>query len=133
MLFLNGQEYLDHFRIELAAGAALDFHPRVRQRKRAAIRTVANHGIERIGDGKNARPQRNLIASQSTWIARTVVELLVRQYNFRGIAKERDADEHVVADFAVRAHDFLFVVIERTRLAEDAIGNGHLSDIVEKR
>src|SRR5215831_242055 len=133
MPFRDGHKHLDDFRIELAAGAALNFLARVRHRQRPAIRPVADHGIERVSNGENARSHRNLIASQPPRVARAVIKLLMREDDFCGIAEERDANQHVVADFAVRAHDFLFVVVERTGLSQNAVRNGHLADIVEKR
>src|SRR6266702_7660004 len=133
MLLRDGQEDFHYFRIELAAGAPFDFLPRVWYRERPPIRPVADHGIERVGDGEDTRPQWNLITSQAPGIARAVKSLLVRKHNFRGIAKKWDANQHVVADFAVCAHDFFFLVGKRAGLSQDAIGNGHLADIVEKR
>src|SRR6516164_824129 len=133
MLLRDRQENFDNLRIELAAGASPDFLPRVWHREGPPIRPVADHGIERVGDGENTRPHRNLIASQAPGIARTVIKLLVREHNLRGIFKKWDANQHVVTDFAVRAHEFLFLVGKRAGFSQDAIGNGHLADVVEKR
>src|SRR5437773_4852245 len=91
MLFRDRHKNFDHFRIELAAGTPLDFLSRMRHRKCPAIRPVANHGVERVSDSKDARPQGNLVGLQAARIAGAVEKLLVRQDNFRGIAKEWDA------------------------------------------
>src|SRR6516225_5831146 len=133
MPFRDRHKHFDYFRVELATGAALDFFARVRHWQRPAVRAVADHGIERIGDGEDARSERNLVSSQPARVAGAVVKLLVREHDFRGIAKKRDANQHVIAAFAMSAHDFLLVLVEGTGLSEDAVGNGHLADVVEKR
>src|SRR5438034_4264547 len=88
MLLRDGQENFHYLRIELAAGASPDFLPGVWHRECPPIRPVADHGIERVGDGEDTRPQRNLITSQAPGIARADKKLLVREHNFRGIAKK---------------------------------------------
>ena len=130
MLLGDGGEDFDDLGIELRAGAAADFFAGVRERKGFAIGAVADHGVERVGDSENTGPEGDLIALEAAGIAGAVVELLVSEDDFGGIAEERDADEHVVADFAVFAHDLLFVVCKGTGFAENAIGDGHLADVV---
>ena len=53
VLLRNGQEDFHHFRIELRAGTAANFFARVRHRKGIAIRAVAQHRVEGIGDGED--------------------------------------------------------------------------------
>ncbi len=69
---------------------------------------------------------------QPARITGAVEIFLVGQHDFGGLAQEWDADQHVVADLAVRAHDRAFVVGQRTGLAQDAVGNGHLADVVQE-
>src|SRR6267142_3464014 len=132
MLLGDRHENFDYFRIELRSRAALDFSPGVRKRQCFAIRPVANHGVEGIGNREDARPERNIVTFQTPRVARAVKKFLVGQHDFGGIAQERDADQHVVADFAVLAHDFFFVFGEWAGFAQDAIGNGHFADIVKE-
>ncbi len=132
MLLRDGCEDFDDFGIELSAGAATNFFDGVRHGQSFAVRAVADHSVQRIGDGEYAGAQRDLIAFEAPRIAGTVVELLVSENDFGGIAKEGDADEHVVANFAVLAHDLFFVVGERAGLAENAVGDSHFADVVEE-
>src|SRR5260370_39527323 len=127
MLYRDGHENLDHFRIEMAAGTGLDFFTRMRHRESPAIGPVANHGVERVGNSKDPCPQWNLLAFQASGITGAVIELLVGKHDFRGIAKKWDANQHVVTDFAGQAHDVLFIVGKWAGLSKNAIGNGQLA------
>jgi hypothetical protein len=133
VLLGNRQKNFDNFGIELRAAAPANFLTRMGKRQRPAIRLVGNHRIERVRDREYPRPQRNLFALQTARIAGSIEEFLVRENNLRGIAEEWDADQHVVADLAVLAHDLLFIVIQGTRFAQDAIRDGHLANVVKKR
>src|SRR5580692_7810666 len=132
VLLRDGGEDFDDFGVELGAGAAANFFAGVGHGESFAVRAVANHGVERIGNGENTGAEGDLITFEAAGVAGAVVELLVSEDDFGGIAEERDADEHVVADFAVLAHDLFFVVGERTGFAENAIGDSHFADVVEE-
>src|SRR6266404_7006540 len=96
-----GHENVDYFGIELGARAALYLSPGVRQRQSFAIRPVADHGIKRIRDSEDARPERDVVVFQAARVSGAVKKFLVRQHDFRGIAEEWDANEPVVANLAV--------------------------------
>jgi len=132
MLFGDGGEDFDDFGVELRAGAAANFFAGVGHRQSAAVGAVTDHGVERVGDRENAGAEGNLVAFQAARIAGAVVELLVSKDDFRRIAEKRDADEHVVADFAVLAHDLLFVIGQRAWFAENAVGDSHFADIMKE-
>src|SRR5712664_2651039 len=70
---------------------------------------------------------------QSTRIAGSIEEFLVRENNFGGIAQERNSRDHVETDFAVPPHDLLFVIGQRPGLSQDAVRDCHFADIVQKR
>ena len=132
VFFWDGGEDFDHFGVELRAGAAANFFASVAHWQGFAVGAVADHGVERISDGENAGAEGDLIAFEAAGVAAPVEEFLVSEDDFGGITQERDADEHVVADFAVRAHDLLFIVGEGPRFAENAVGDGHFADVVEE-
>src|SRR6266478_3812212 len=132
VLLWDSHKDVDDRWIKLASGAALNLVAGMGHGQGAAVGTVADHGIHRIRDGKDARTERNLVALQSPGVTRAVKKLLVRENDFRGVAQKRNANQHVVADLAVYAHDLLFVVVQGARFAQNAIGNGHLADIVEE-
>src|SRR5712692_11605404 len=132
VLLRNGHKHVDYRWVELAAGAALNLFAGMGHRQSSAVRTVADHGIHRIRDGKDARTERNLVALQSPGVTRAVKKLLVSEHDLCGVAQKRNANQHVVADLEVFAHDLFFVVVQGTWFAQDAVGNGHLADIVEE-
>src|SRR5882762_496923 len=132
VLFRNGHKDVDDLRVELAAGATLDLFAGVRHWQGSAIGAVADHGVERIGDGKDPGTERNLFALQSARIAGTVEKLLMCKNDFCRVTQERNADQHVVADFAMFTHFPFFSVVQRTGFAQDTVWDSHLTDIVEK-
>jgi hypothetical protein len=132
VLFWDGEEDFDHFGIELGAGTAADFIARMAHRKSFAVGAVADHGVEGVGDGEDARSEWNFFAAEAAGITGAVKEFLVGENDFGGIAEKGNARQDVVADFAVSAHDLFFVVVERAGFAEDGIGNGHFADVVKE-
>src|SRR5437660_3609184 len=98
----------------------------------AAVGAIADHRIERIGDGKYAGPERDLLTLQSARVTGAIEKFLVSEHDFRGVAKEWNANEHVVADFAVLAHFLLFGVVERPWFAKNTVRDSHLADVMEK-
>src|SRR5258708_13880883 len=133
MLFGNGKENFNHLGIELGARTPLNLLASVRHREGLAIGPVANHSIQGISNRKNARSKRNLVSLQTAGIAGAIEKLLMGEDDLRGIAEERDADQHFVADLTVRTHDLFFLIIQGARFAHDAIWDGHLPDVVKKR
>ena len=132
MAFGNGEKDLHEFRVKLRTSTAANLFARVRHRKGIAIGPVAQHGIESIGDGDDARPERNLFTAQAAWIACTIEELMVSEDDLRGVAQKGNAREHLIADLAVSAHDHFFGVVQRPWLAENFVGDGHFADVVKK-
>src|SRR5260370_11217591 len=133
MLFGNGKENFNHLGIELGARTPLNLRASVLHREGLAIWPVANHGIQGISNRKDARAKRNLVSLQTAGITGAIEKLLMGEDDLRGIAEERDADQHFVADLTVRTHDLFFLIIQGARFAQDAIWDGHLPDVVKKR
>ena len=73
----NSQKSLDHLGIELPLRLPNDFFPGRRVRKRAPIGAIRGHRIQGVGDGKYPGRQRNLIAYQTLWVARTIVAFMM--------------------------------------------------------
>ena len=63
--------------VELAPGLfleALDDHV---QRQRVAVRTLAEHGVERVGHSQQARAQRNILAGHAVRVPLAVIPLVM--------------------------------------------------------
>src|SRR5260370_42050918 len=84
VLLWDSHKDVDGRGIKLAAGAALNLVAGMGHGQGAAVGTVADHGIHRIRDGKDARTERNLVALQSTGVTRGGKKLLVRENDLRG-------------------------------------------------
>ena len=97
-----------------------------------AIGAVGGHGVERVGDGEDARAERDLFAAEAAWIAGAIEALLVGVDDFGGFAEEGDFADHFVAALAVLAHDGHFFGVEPAGFEKDAVGGGDLADVVEE-
>src|ERR1700693_1281998 len=101
-----GQEHFDNTRVELPAREAANFIAGSGYRQCFAIRPVGNHGVESVRHREYSRAQRNLLAAQPAWIARSVIALLVRENDLGSLLQKRNALQHSKADVAVPSHDF---------------------------
>jgi len=88
VLLWNREKYFHDLGVELSAGAAANLFPCVRHRQGLAVRTIADHGIHRIGKGEYARAEGNLLSTQSAGITGAVEKFLVGKDDLRGIAKK---------------------------------------------
>src|SRR2546421_4410245 len=99
---------------------------------RGAIRAIRHNGIQSVGHGKHSGAKRNLIAFQSARVACAIKAFLMGVYNVASFLQEGNLLEHLVAAIAVLSHDSYFFGIQSARLAQDGIGNSHLSNVMEK-
>src|ERR1700687_3351229 len=76
VLFRNGHKHVDDRWVKLTPGAALNLFTGMGHRQGSAVGTVADHGIERICNCKDARTERNLFALYSPGVTRAVKKLL---------------------------------------------------------
>ena len=74
---------------EIRSCAGTQFDPKIVEvfLKTIAILAIGQHGIESIGDGDDPCPERNLFTTQSTWVARTIEELMVGEDDFGGFTQ----------------------------------------------
>src|SRR5260221_13400470 len=77
VVFRNGQKDFGDFGIELSTSAALNLFAGVGHRQGPAVGSVADHGVQAVGDGKDSGAQRNLFALEAAWITGAVIKFLV--------------------------------------------------------
>src|SRR5260370_38821938 len=65
VLLRDGHEHGDDRRVKLAAAAALNLFAGMRHRQGSAVGPIADHGIERIGNGKDSRAEKDLVTRHS--------------------------------------------------------------------
>ena len=127
------REGLDHARIEARAGKALDLLDDVVELHRLLIRPVRGHGVERVGDGHDARLHRDLLAAQAVGIA-AAAPFLVVVLHARDDVDELCHAAHDGRPFdGMSLHHFELVIAQRTGLAKDAVVDADLADVVQQR
>jgi len=90
------------------------------------VRSVGDHGVERVGNSENARSQWNLFSLQTSRIARTIKIFLMGKHNLRSLPEEWNSSDHVKPNFAMSAHDLTLFGRERSWLAQDHVWYSHL-------
>ena len=99
---------------------------------------VRPHGSERvvdIGDGDDARAQRDVIADEAVRVARAVVLLVVAECDQRAHAHVFGcaALQDLVPDHRMTPHDVPLRRVELRRLEQDLVGDADLADVVQRR
>src|SRR4051794_11670208 len=72
------EEDLDHARVELSPRAARELRTRLLDRQRGAVDAVDRHRLVGVGDGEDARLERDLVADEPVRVAAAVGTLVVR-------------------------------------------------------
>src|ERR1700722_210357 len=126
------QKNLDHFRIELSFRPLVDLDAGCVQGLRRPVDTVGGNGIQRVGDGKDARPQWNFLTLQAARITAAIEALLVRVHNLGSLSNKWDLLDDLVAMIGMLFHDRHFFGLKLSGLVQDLVGNGYFSDIVQK-
>src|SRR5439155_6729262 len=115
-------ERVDDRGIELAAGLGEDLLAGRLPRAALAVRPVARHRVERVGDREDPRGERDLLAAEPVRVAVTVPALVVRADDEEPLPlQERDAAEHLLAENRVRLHQPPLLRRQRPRLLEHAV------------
>jgi hypothetical protein len=99
--------------------------------RRLAVRAVGGHRLVGVGDGQDARLDRDLIADQAEGIALAVGALVVREHP-GGQVLELRMGEQARADLGMRADRVPLVGLQRARLAHQPIRYARLADVVHQ-
>ena len=89
-LGVDGEERLDHLRVELPAAPARDLLAGGIDAQRGPVGPVRGHRVEGVHDGEDPRPERDLLALQPARIARAVEPLLVAEHDIQRRLEEAD-------------------------------------------
>src|SRR5205823_752563 len=120
---------LYNLRVKVGPGQRPNVCPRFLLLPGLAVRTVRSERIPDIDDSKDARRQRNLLAFQTTRVARAVPSLMMAIGNVQSVLEKSDGREKLVAVRGMAFHDAPFVLRERSGLDQNAVRNGYLADI----
>ena len=126
-------ECVDRGGIELRASVALQLHEGNRCRARRTVGAGTRHGVEGVGHVHDPRVERNVVGQQAEGIALAVGPLMV-QLDDREMRLEEGYLAENAGAKAGMATDLLELVgRQRTRLAQDVVGDADLADVVQQR
>src|SRR6266446_5151162 len=129
----NIQENIRHLQVIHVSCPSFDYLSRYLERKSAAVRPVGSHGVKSIRYGKNPRAHGNLRCLQAPRIAASIATFVMREDDFRGVRKERDASDHVIPNLYVLLHDLAFIIGEGTWFEKNAVRDCQLAYVVQPR
>ena len=119
--------------IELGPRLADDLAPGLGPGERGAVRSVARHRVQRVGDGEDARREWDVGPGDAVRIALAVPPLVVGADDPQPQAlEEGDPAEHLLAEQRVRPHRAPLPIVERAGLLEDAVRDPDLADVMEQ-
>ena len=120
--------------VERAAGAFADPGPRIVHRQPRPVRPVARKRVEDVGNRDDAPLERDLRALEAARIAASVPPLVMRPGDRRGQLEQlaARAAEQVAPDLRVLLHQRALVVGQLAGLAQDALPDGDLADVVQR-
>src|SRR6185312_15858611 len=128
----DAQEDLDDFGVELVTAATGDLKAGLGEVTSLAVGAIGSNGVEGIGDGEDARAERNLLSAKTARVAGAVVGFLMRVDDLGRLTQERDFAHHLIAAHAVLAHDGALVWSELAGLEQNTVGDGDLADVVQE-
>ena len=89
------------------------------------------HDFDRVGDGDDARAERDRGLGDAIGVARAVPALVVMAHDRPRSCEQVERLEQLVADLGVGFHDSALFLVQRARLQQDPVGDPDLADVVE--
>lgn len=114
---------------------------RLLDRKGVLVDALGNQRVEDVGRRHQARRDRNRVAPQAVRIARTIPSLVMRTGDLLRHAQEFDRRvvgvlfrllDRLIAEVAVRFHDFPFLRGQPAGFEQDFVADSHLADVVQR-
>src|SRR5262249_14169879 len=119
--------------VELCGRAALDLAERVEHRERTPVRTRRRHRVERVDDREQARTFWDIRTETSRRITGAVPALVVVEDVRDRFLRRLDRRYQPYTRRRVRTDLGQLVGAERAALAQDALRDHHLADVVQAR
>src|SRR5581483_4607160 len=91
---------------------------------------IADHRRVSVGDHQYPRAERNTLSLQAIGIAVAVIPLVVVAYNLLQLPAAGNGTQDVRRQASVHAYDVVLVIGEMARLAQHALGDDQLADVV---
>ena len=113
-------------------GSRFDFRKGFFGRIRRAVRARAQQGAIRVGDGQNARAERNRFAAQAVGIAAAVPMFRMVAHKRHNRPGKRNRRDNSRAQNRMRAEFFLLFGRQRPGFMQNVFGNAQPSDVVQQ-
>src|SRR5215831_16488119 len=97
-----------------------------------SVRSIGGERIVHVGDGYDARAQRNRVAGEPIGITATITTLVMVADDESAIGEELERRHDMGPGERVASHDAPLIVREWSGLAQDALGHCDLAEIMEK-
>src|SRR5580692_12531338 len=118
--------------IEFLRSKAHDFVERTAERKALAVRPLAGHRVEGVGQADDPNRHGHILKKQSVGIARPVAALVMPPYDFWNARPWKlDTTHNLMPHNCVVRHFAEFFGIQRSWFAEQTLVHGDLTDIVQ--
>ena len=135
------QKGIDDVRVEMLVPTLPDHRHRLFVRQGRFVNPPADQSVVHVGHRHQPRRQRNLFAPQPFGIAAAVPFFLMGIGDFPSEAQEGiggveiplGGRDGIAPQCGMGLHDLEFVRGQSARLEQDAVGNPHLADIVQRR
>ena len=126
-------EDLDELRIKLDAGVLAQLVDRCLMTDSGLVRPVVDHGVIGIGDGHDARAERNVAAAETVRISVAAEAFVVMQDDGSGVPHRGDAINDHLADAWMLNDGLPLIWRERAGLLQDLLRDADLADVVKQR
>src|SRR5882762_10297485 len=127
----GADEGCDEAGIELGAGAALEFREGLIGGAALFVTAVAGNGVVGIGDGDDARAERNLFAGEGFGVAGAIEKFVMVQNHFTDAGERNERLQKFSAEGDVSLHGVPFFEVEWAALVENDFGDADFADVVE--
>src|SRR5438270_4457223 len=131
-VFRHFKEHFDHLRIKLSFRTLFNLLPRRRKRLCCSIRQVRREGIEGVGYCQNSCSQRDLLATQASWVTSSVVSFMMAINNVSRLSQKWDSLHDLKTAKGMLSHDRDFITIKSSWLAQDSVWNRYFPNVMQK-
>ncbi len=131
---MEGEQRVDHARVELSAGRALDPRDCLTDGPCRLVGPLVCERVEHVRDGDHAPDQRYALAGESARVAAAVPPLVVTGGDHRRHLQHRRAaaSEQARPERGVAFHHVVLLRGQVSALEQDVVGDGDLADVVQR-
>ena len=116
----------------MGPGLVGDLRQREVDRQRLAVRLLGGHRVECVGDGEDARRERDLLGLEAARVAGAVPLLVVRADHLaREPIQVRRVGDDPLAEPRMLADLVQLAFVQRPLLEQDRVRHGEHADVVE--